>query len=379
MSQVLFRIPVNFGPFSDGIPIYGFGMMLFLAFVCCVLFLTWLGKREGFDKDRLYDLAFWVFIGGIVGARVVYMIQYHVPIENFYKIWEGGIVFYGSAIGGWVGYALAWLWLRYRQHIRISTWKLADVVAPVICIGLAIGRIGCLLNGCCFGHVCTDTGFQFPLMTAPARELVVMKEGYQTSAGFAMDEQNLLTGLFAPAKVGRVERCSPAAQASLQPGDVIVSINGQPIADFPQLRKYIVVDWKRGEEKVKLVVDRNGENVTLPEFTPRTLRLHPTQLYETVSMLLIFLLLMAFFPFRRHYGQVFVLLMICYAFHRFFNETLRNDTDPVLANLTISQVGSIMVLLAALGLELLLRRYSTKVGATAEPAPPAKAHASATA
>src|SRR5438105_2145934 len=194
MLQVLFRIPISLGPFPNGIPIYGFGLMLFLSFIACTAFVTWLGKREGFDKDRIYDLAFWVFIGGIIGARIVYMIQYDVPIGDWYKIWQGGIVFYGSALGGWAGYGLAWLWQRYAKHVHINTWKLADVVAPVVCVGLAIGRIGCLLNGCCYGHVCPDCGVRFPTLTAPARELVVMKEGYQTSAGFAMDEQNILAG-----------------------------------------------------------------------------------------------------------------------------------------------------------------------------------------
>jgi phosphatidylglycerol:prolipoprotein diacylglycerol transferase len=386
MQQHLYTIPVKLG-FTvfghaiqiDGIPIFGYGAMLFIAFIVCITLLGRLGKRQGFDKDRLYDLALWVFVCGIIGARAVYMIQYKVPIANFYKFWEGGIVLYGSAIGGWAGYGLGWLWLRYRQHIRISTWRLADIVAPVVCIGVAIGRIGCLLNGCCYGHVCPDCGVTFPMMTAPARELVVMKEGYQTTAGFALDEPNFLAGYSAPAKVGPVEPGSAAAKAGLQPGDVIQSVNGQPTVDVSQLQKYLYVDWPRGEKSMSLVVGRDGASVTLPLFTPRTLPLHPTQLYETISMLLLFFLLMAFFPFRRHYGQVFVLLMICYAFHRFFNETLRSDTDPVLANLTLSQVGSIAVLLAGIGLELYLRRYSTRVGAAAAPAPPAKGYAQATA
>src|SRR5438309_1004562 len=105
MHQVLFRIPIQTGFFPNGVPIFGFGVMLFCAFLFC----TWLfGRRaeqEGIAKERVQDLAIWIFVSGIVGARIVYMIQYQVPLRDLFSIWQGGIVFYGSAIGGWVGYA----------------------------------------------------------------------------------------------------------------------------------------------------------------------------------------------------------------------------------------------------------------------------------
>src|SRR5262249_44675857 len=153
---------------------YGFGMMLFLAFVLCTWYVSRRAKKEGMDTERIYDIAFFVFVFGIIGARIVYMIQYNVPFWDFIKIWEGGIVFYGSAIGGWIGYIVYRLWTRGKY--QISTWRLADIVAPTVCIGLAVGRIGCLLNGCCYGQMCPDCRWaklEFPTMTAPARELVV--------------------------------------------------------------------------------------------------------------------------------------------------------------------------------------------------------------
>src|SRR5437764_726164 len=112
MRQVLFRIPIHTSFFPDGIPIYGFGMMLFVTFVAT----TWLAGRraqkEGIAKEYLQDLAIWIFVGGIVGARIVYMLQYKIPLWplwNFFRIWEGGLVFYGSAIGGLAGYGLAYV------------------------------------------------------------------------------------------------------------------------------------------------------------------------------------------------------------------------------------------------------------------------------
>ena len=387
MQQVLFWIPIKLAWFPNGIPIYGFGTMLFLAFVICTWLVSRWAYRTGVSKERLQDLAIWVFIFGIVGARIVFMIQYKVPIENFFKIWEGGIVFYGSAIGGWVGYLLGRWW--YRKEV-ISTWKIADVVAPIVCLGLAIGRIGCFLNGCCFGHVCTtDSGMcaRFPTLTTPAKELVVY-QGYQTAAGFALDERlsEPVTNEKPPAIVGPVEPGSPAANAGLQTGDRIEQVNGQPIENVYQLERVMLDNWPRGVPTMELTVRRNAEaNPITLKFMPRTLPLYPTQLFESISMILLFFVLITFFPYRQYYGQVFVLLMIGYAFHRFFNETLRDDTDPVLVlkqygiNLTLSQVGSILVLVSAVVLHFFLRKFSRIEAATAPVAPtPAPVPAAAT-
>jgi hypothetical protein len=118
----------------------------------------------------------------------------------------------------------------------------------------------------------------------------------------------------------------------------------------------LVYNWPHGETELSLSVvhPSQTEPVALAGFTPRTLGLHPTQLYETISTLLILLLLNAYFPFRRHDGEVMALFMLCYSVHRFLNEMLRNDTDPVFANMTLSQNGSILVFLTALALLIYL-------------------------
>src|SRR5262249_27319535 len=102
--------------------------------------------------------------------------------------------------------------------------------------------------------------------------------------------------------------------------------------------------------------DRSGEPMDVGPFRPQSLGLHPTQLYESISMGLLFLLLLAFYPFRRHYGEVFVLFMLCYAVHRFFNEMLRDDTVPLAAGLTLSRNGSIGFVRPGGRLRLGLRR-----------------------
>src|SRR5207244_4227683 len=84
----------------------------------------------------------------------------------------------------------------------------------------------------------------------------------------------------------------------------------------------LVNEWPKGATRLKLVVERGGTEVPI-EFTPRTVSFFPTQIYETVSMLLLTLLLVCFQPFRRHDGQVMTLLMFGYAVHRFLNEAIR--------------------------------------------------------
>ncbi|MFN4260274.1 MAG: prolipoprotein diacylglyceryl transferase family protein [Gemmataceae bacterium] len=431
MRQVLFWLPIYTPWTPDGIPIYGFGLMLFVTFVVC----TWLAGRRavkvGIAKEHIQDLAIWIFVVGIIGARIVYMIQYQQPLSTFFKIWEGGLVFYGSAIGGVVGYFLAYYFIL-RKH-AISSWKVADIVAPVAALGLSLGRVGCLLNGCCYGEVaCPDCwSITYPL-SAPARYPLV-SQGYQTAAGFT----TLAESEFNDPRtvVDQVEPGSSADQAGLRSGDKIVQVDGianniivqvqgapaivnqlanvlrarhspgqqalfdeqgqsalkitygdpkefqkdQSVLDdyvyghglkysvHDVLRDHLVYNWPRGQTDLRLTVERDGQIIPLPPIQPRTLGLHPTQLYETISTLLIFLLLLAYEPFKRHDGAVMVLFMFTYAIHRFVNEMLRNDTDPVAFGMTLSQNGSILVLLAAVALAIYLWRKPAQYSAAGLP------------
>jgi prolipoprotein diacylglyceryltransferase len=307
-------------------------------------------------------MVLWIFLGGLLGARIFYVVQYRHQISNpfieFFQIWNGGIVFYGSALGGWLAALIAHR--VFLRRFNISTWKLADALAPSIAIGLCLGRVGCFLNGCCWGHVAcpgSPAAVHFPLLTAPSQEYV---RDYQTSAGFAMDPRAA-----DDRTVGAVESNSAAAKVGLESGDVIVAVDGAPVANYQQLDKNLKEDWPRGKKDVALTIRRDGKVVALPAFIPRTIGLIPTQIYESISMFLIFLVLIALYPLRRYDGQVMVVLMLCYGVHRFFNETLRNDTPSyyldifgahVPLGLTISQWISILIFTAGVALHLWRRR-----------------------
>lgn len=339
----------------DYLPIYGFGFMLVWAFLICPWLANRRAEKEGIAKDRVQDLAIWIFLGGIVFARITFMIQYGRPITEFFNIWQGGLVFYGSAIGGLVGYIGAYYFVL-RKH-NISTWKMADIIAPSVAIGLCLGRVGCLLNGCCYGNVATCEHcpkIAFPL-SAPSR-FDLTKHGYQTAAGFTISGDR-------PVTVGAVAKDSPAYEKGLRPGDHIIQIRDfRKTGDNHRIEKYfdddpedlssfrncLVADWPHGKTELALTVERLGETKDLPAFEPWTLQLHPTQIYESISTLLLFFLLTAYYPFRRRDGEVMVIFMVGYAVHRFLNEMLRNDTDPVAFGMTLSQNGSILFLTVAL-------------------------------
>jgi phosphatidylglycerol---prolipoprotein diacylglyceryl transferase len=439
MQQVLFHIPFTSGWVPpDGVPLYGFGAMLFLTFLLTAM--VWGPRRVakvGMPREKLQDMAIVLFLTGIAGARVVYMIQYSDQFPDksfvglakaFVQIWNGGIVFYGSAIGGTLGYIL--FYQLVLKKFNVSTWQLADACAPLIALGLAVGRIGCYLNGCCWGQVAVEECQpvplsarlgEFPLLSAHAREQVVRParptdrlpyiHGLQTSTGFSLAQKPGVSKLKVEdprSVVGEVEPGSAAEKAGLKAGDRIVKVNGQAnrlvlemagsseavaaaiklseanggvgasetriaFHDFDSYKKAadairavdlpvnltgldtlgeLVQDWPRGRNDIALAVDR-GQVVELT-FIPRTVTFFPTQLYETVSMVLLILLLLAFQPFRRHNGQVIVVMMLGYSVHRFLNEALR--IEPTYAmGLTLSQWISVGMFTAAVLLELFLR------------------------
>jgi prolipoprotein diacylglyceryltransferase len=325
MRQFLFDI----GPIS----LPGYGFMLFVAFLACIFVSGRLAQRQGIAKEIVQDLAIWIFVGGIIGSRAAFLLlQGNVKnvwafIVQFPRLWDGGVIFYGGAIGGAIAFALA-----YRFHLRkhqIPTWKLADIVAPSIALGLCLGRVGCLLNGCCYGEVACPhcVGIRFP-MAAPAR-FDLVRHGYQTAAGFTLEDP-LFTRNLETRQVADVEPGSAAFDAGLEPGDIITAFDGEPIKDDRELRAHLEREkiWRGHIWNIRMTVNRPGRGEETLEFAPMTLPIYPTQIYESISMLLLFLFLLAYMPFRSRDGQAISLFMIGYGIHRYFNELLRGDHRP---------------------------------------------------
>ncbi|NQT91265.1 MAG: prolipoprotein diacylglyceryl transferase [Lentisphaerae bacterium] len=134
-----------------GLTISWYGVMMALAFVAGLINWTLLGRREGRSYTDAADMLFWVMVSGILGARVAYIFKEwdsfsQAPVTMLF-LHKGGLAFYGGFIGGTLALAV---FARVRGQKVLSLYDFAVTSLP---LGHALGRVGCFLNGCCFGRV----------------------------------------------------------------------------------------------------------------------------------------------------------------------------------------------------------------------------------
>jgi phosphatidylglycerol:prolipoprotein diacylglycerol transferase len=142
MHRILFTIP------GLGFSFHSFSLMMLLACFGALGITFWRARREGIDPESVSGLAVWLISGGFIGARVMFLLMHPEAVQqisDIVKIWQGGIVYYGCIIGGLIGSVI--YWVRHPFPFR----AMADAVAPALALGSALGRIGCFLNGCCYG------------------------------------------------------------------------------------------------------------------------------------------------------------------------------------------------------------------------------------
>lgn len=137
--------------------IHSYGVLLAVGFYAA----WWLGARrakaEGIHPDVIGNLVLLSILAGVVGSRILWFALYRDPNDSWWvliEVWKGGLVFYGGLIAAAVADYV------YLRVTRQDVWRIADVAAPAIALGQAFGRLGCFLNGCCFGGVCSAS---FPL------------------------------------------------------------------------------------------------------------------------------------------------------------------------------------------------------------------------
>ncbi|MEY2407902.1 MAG: phosphatidylglycerol---prolipoprotein diacylglyceryl transferase [Verrucomicrobiota bacterium] len=132
-----------------------FGLFVASAFLAGLWTASRRAARDGIAPERIYEAGTWLIIGTILGARALYVISYWKesfaghPWTDVFKVWQGGLVFYGGLIGAGLA-CIAFV----RLH-RLPLWKFADALAPSIALGYFLGRFGCLMNGCCYGRPTT--------------------------------------------------------------------------------------------------------------------------------------------------------------------------------------------------------------------------------
>ncbi len=241
--------------------IYAYGFFIVLGFaIATVLAVLKIRKSNiRISLENAADLFFYTALSGFLGSRMFFvLINFEVYRQHpwqIFKIWEGGLVFYGGLIPAAM---VAFGYMRWR---RLPLWKLADLISPLIALGLSFGRTGCFFAGCCFGK--------------------------ETSLPWA-------------------------------------------------------IVFKNPESLARLNVP-----------------LHPTQLYDAVNGLAIFLFLSWMEKKKTFDGQIFWLFLFLYSITRFFIEMFRGDPRGVLFGNFLSTSQGIGVLLAISSLFMLF--YMEKI------------------
>ncbi len=143
MHPILFQI--------GGVSVYAYGAMISLAILVAALALFKEAPKEGVNPDHVLEAIIVAAASGLIGSRLLYVaLNWHYFSQRLPDILFArfeGLSFYGAFFGG----ALALLvWGRLR---KVNFLKMADLLAPYLALGYAFGRIGCFLNGCCFGRI----------------------------------------------------------------------------------------------------------------------------------------------------------------------------------------------------------------------------------
>lgn len=153
MLPELFKIPYF------NISVHSFGLMLGLALLSTLQLARFLARRSGLNPDHFSMATFLAIVVGLIGARITYVIQFNdepdfqtdslvTNLWNMINFASGGLVYYGGFLLAFVALVLWALWKK------IPLLRGMDIVAPCLMIGLALGRVGCFLNGCCWGEHC---------------------------------------------------------------------------------------------------------------------------------------------------------------------------------------------------------------------------------
>jgi len=153
MYPKLFTLP-SFSLFGWNVPsftLHTYGALLAIAFLAGLWIAHREAKRNGLDAARITDMAVYVLIGGLIGARLLLLVvdwrHYFNNPRDLISLLQSGGVFYGGLLG-----ALPVAWWYARRH-KLDGWRTSDVLAPGVVLGQSIGRLGCFAAGCCYGRI----------------------------------------------------------------------------------------------------------------------------------------------------------------------------------------------------------------------------------
>lgn len=292
MQQVLFHLP-SWLPLVGGAAIYGYGVMLVIGFFGALQLAKFLAARNGIDPELFVNAGLIALVTGVAGARLSHVLenlgQYTDPHRTFSaNLWDavnirsGGLTFYG-------GFLLATpCTIAYGLLKKIPIRLGMDIVAPCLMIGLGFGRVGCFLNGCCYGAECDlPWAVRFPYHSN------AYLDEYHGAGGKTFKDHALQEP---PYEVIRADK------ELLSADDIARS------PDFSPVQK---------------------QNLLLEVRDLESNALHPAQLYSTITALLIAGLLAAYFTLKPIPGRVFALMLLVESPTRFILEMLRAEPPVV--------------------------------------------------
>ncbi|RMA97629.1 prolipoprotein diacylglyceryl transferase [Hydrogenothermus marinus] len=133
--------------------VHTYGVLVALGLIASYITAIYFAKRENLDTKKVENIIIFAVIGGLIGARIAYVIEHHDQMKSFLDyiaIWKGGIDWFGGFIGGIITA------LIFIKKYNIPIWKAGDIAGISIIIGHAFGRLGCTCAGCCYGKPVPD-------------------------------------------------------------------------------------------------------------------------------------------------------------------------------------------------------------------------------
>jgi len=326
MFPKLFEIPFIH------LTVKSYGLMMVIGFLLAIYLIRHLSRNITPDPQLITNAALYSLIGGVVGARLFYVVHYWEHFkENWpsvFAIWQGGLELYGGVI---LAVTIIFFYLRYH---KLPIRRYLDILAIGLMLALVFGRIGCFLNGCCFGRPTElPWAIRFPYDSFAYRSQV-------------------------DADLGR-NRPEPRLQL---PGEYL-SFGDKDRIWYPKPYEDLTQ-----EQKIQVTTGKY-----------RCLPVHPTQLYSSAAGGLLALIL--YLLWRRSQnavnskssskllskpGHIFSLMFILYGITRFFLEFLRDDNPleyawwAIYKGGTVSQNLGIYMVIFGVVLSAIFQRMKSK-------------------
>jgi len=336
MRPELFSIPF----LHFGIPSYG--AMLVLGFITAITLAQYRCRKMGENPEHIGNFGVMALLAGVLGARLFHVFHhwsdYRDNLGGIFAVWSGGLEFLGGVIA-----ALAVMILYFRGK-KLPVLKFLDILAPALMLGLAFGRMGCFLNGCCFGAPCElPWAIRFPPLVKSVQSGCQKNNHSQYSYPF--EYQLTPDG----------QRNSDGTALVQLPADYYGSYMdnqghwARTPDVFPPGTKYIAYpkhpDELTAEQRDAL---KEGKHPMHP--------IHPAQIYSLVNALLLCGILLILSRRRKFDGQIFAFMLILYGISRYFLESLRTDSPLEFGVLTISQILSLIAVPLGIVMLVALRR-----------------------